>query len=122
MRRRYSPAKPEEIAGSTWRWPGWSSTKKMARMFRSMSLLLICERGLPPLQESLLSPLPTGSGLVLFPDDWLQADFSSFDGHCELVLLSQTEFLSLFLGDQDPTLPVQFDGMHTHDSSTTFGI
>src|SRR3989449_2835885 len=119
MSSRYAPARPEETARSTYGCPGWSSTRNMARMFRSISLLVIRERGLPRLRKGLLSPLSTGFCLVLLPDDGLQADFPPFDGHDELVLLGQAEFLPLLFGDQDSALLVQGSGLHAHHYNPT---
>src|SRR5437667_11545019 len=82
-------------------------------MFRSISLIFIRERGLPCLQEGFLSPLSLGSYLVLLSDDRFQADFSSFDGHGELVFFGQAEFLPMFLRDEDTAFPVHRDGLHT---------
>src|SRR2546425_8231300 len=95
------------------------SSEDLQDVHRSISLLVIHERGLPRLQKGLLSPTPSGFYLVLLPNDWLQADFSPFDGHGELVLLSQAEFLPLLLGDQDPALLVQGNGLHAHRHDTT---
>src|SRR5437867_10818332 len=94
----------------------------MARMFRSISLVVIGERGLPRLEEGLLSPRSPSLHLVLLPDERLKVDLSAFDGYSELVFLGQTEFLPLFLGDQDPALSVQPYRLHAHDDDTAPGI